>query len=322
MPNTIDLFRSAMIAVRDVMRVKSGEEVLILTDSSQSPHIGEALLSAVRTVGADGAFVVFPIRDPKEPPRSIAEAMKTADAVFEYTSTSMTYTDAVLYARQAGTRVMTMPMLTEEMFIRTVPVDLGRVRELTNRVADLLTTAKAARITSPQGTDLSIDIDGCVCQAVDGVCEGKGDFDQIPFGLTFLVSNNANGTIIVDGSISRVGYANPPVTVKVKENTIADIQGGPVADGFRARLEARNDPKVYNCPAEWGLGTNPKARFVGEDPTIEGERVYGWIHIGVGDNHTVKGGKVHTTLHEDLILRQTRTELDGRPIVEYGRYLI
>lgn len=77
-------------------------------------------------------------------------------------------------------------------------------------------------------------------------------------------------------------------------------------------------PKAYNL-AEFGIGTNPKARLIGN--VLEDEKVLGTCHVAFGDNSTF-GGKVLAGIHVDGILLKPTIKLDGKTVMEKGRLKI
>lgn len=323
-PYRIELAHSAKIAVERCMGVQGGEKVLVVTDTMMSPRIGEALMAQSKALGADASLIIYPARKftNEEPPGNVKEAMRASDAVFTYTSTSLTHTDARREAQAAGARVITMPRILEDQFIRTVRVDFDAMSALTQKVGRALQEAKRVRIRTPAGTDVEWEQAGRPAFAVDGICRGRGAFSQIPPGLTFIapLEGTASGRIVVDGAMAKVGEPpmSSPIHWTVERGKIVKIEGGIEARKLEKLLEEVGDPNAYNCPAEWGIGTNPVAIL---SNAIEGERCFGLVHIGIGDNHTVHG-TVKCKLHLDAILLSPTVELDGKAIVEGGKFRI
>ncbi len=319
----IELYKYAHMVIEKCLAVKPNEEFLVVTDTFQSQNIGKTLVGAARAIGADSMLIIYPARErsPQEPPKVVAEAMKAADVVFSYTSTSLTHTSARVNAQKSGTRVMTAPKLTEESFIRTMQVDLDEVAKLTTQVSDRIRKANKCRITTSKGTDLYMEL-GNEPLVIDGICRQSGELDLIPFGCNVIVPKEGtpNGRIVVDGSITTIGRLTSPVTLIVEDGKVVDIKGGSEAEQLRKMLEELKDDNVYNCPAEWGIGTNPKAQLIGEEPTSEGERIYGWTHVSLGNNASFSGGTVKTKIHLDAIIKNPQVELDGTVILKEKQF--
>jgi leucyl aminopeptidase (aminopeptidase T) len=211
--------------------------------------------------------------------------------------------------------------VNEDVFLRTVSVELEKVTELTRRVADRIGMSKEARITTELGTGLRMQL-GHPVLVIDGLCPERAENDLIPFGCLVNVpqSGTANGQVVVDGSVGTPGIVTAPITLSIESNRVVDIQGGQDAGRLRKLLAAANDPNVYNCPAEWGVGTNPGARLIGSEPTFEGERVYGWTHVALGNNDVFPGGEIRALLHLDAIITNPVIELDQHGIVQDGEF--
>ena len=143
-----NLVKIAEDVLTSCLAVKTGEEVLIITDDSRK-EIGEAIYEAAGNLGCEKLLMVMKEREVsgQEPPKAIAAAMKAADVVIVPTAQSLTHTNARIEAAKAGTRVATMPGITKEMFSRgAMTADYNEVEKLTAKVTEMLTRASRARI--------------------------------------------------------------------------------------------------------------------------------------------------------------------------------
>lgn len=311
--------------MQQCMRVKPGEQVLVVTDTMRDQSITEAMLGAARSLGAEAMAIVFPVRTvpgQSEPPAAVAEAMKAADAVFLHTTTSLTHSQARIDAQAAGTRVISMPGVSEDGFLRTLSVDIEHLAEVTNRLAARLDEAKVARFTSSMGTKLEFGLGNPITIA-DGICANPGELDFFPPGLVLIVPPEglANGTAVIDGSITTLGRLSNPVTINFDGHRADRIEGGAEAARLNQVLESFQDPTVYSFAA-WGVGTNPGARLLDDEPSFEGERIYGWAHVSTGSNASLPGGTVQSKIHLDGIYSNPTLEVDGKVIMAEGEYLL
>ncbi len=138
-----NLVKIAEDVLTSCLAVKTGEEVLIITDDSRK-EIGEAIYEAAGNLGCEKLLMVMKEREVsgQEPPKAIAAAMKAADVVIVPTAQSLTHTNARIEAAKAGTRVATMPGITKEMFSRgAMTADYNEVEKLTAKVTEMLTRA-------------------------------------------------------------------------------------------------------------------------------------------------------------------------------------
>lgn len=324
MKNT-EIFRYAVVIVDKCAGIMAGEQVLVVSDTLADQSITQALVGAALAAGAEASAIIYAARkqSPHEPPPAVVEAMKASDVVFLYTGASLTHSQARRAAQQAGARVIVMAGVNEDVFLRTVPVNLERVAELTAQLAGRIEAAHQGRIKTALGTDLTMQLGNRVV-VIDGLCLNRAEIDFVPFGCLVNVplADSANGTVVVDGSVGSLGIVSAPITLTIEASRIVDIQGGKDANRLRSLLASVNDPNVYLCPAEWGIGTNPGARLIGVEPTFEGERVYGWTHVAMGNNDVFPGGSVRAALHLDAIITDPIIELDGQVILADGEYKI
>lgn len=317
-----ELARCGRVAIESCMGVKPGEQVLIVADTLADERVSEALLGAARASGAEAMLLVFPAR-PRggmEPPAAVSAAMQQADAVFLHTTASLTHSQARIAAQKAGARVISMPGVSGETFLRTMSADMTQVAALTRRLGALIDGAQVARLTSPLGTDLTLDL-GHPTLVLDGICHARGELDTFPAGLPLSVpqAGGVNGKAVVDGSITSIGRLSAPVTLHFEAGRAVKIEGGPEADRLRQLLAQFNDPAVYSFAA-WGMGANPGARLLGDEPSFEGERIYGWAHVSLGSNAALPGGTVRAPIHLDAIIAFPVVELDGQVVMQNGQF--
>lgn len=319
---SVELAKAAKTAVEVCLGVRPGEQVAIVADSRRSPGVAESLAGAVAAVGADPVLVYFAAREwsPSEPPSGVAAAIREADAAILYTTTSLTHSRARLDAQAAGTRVISAPGVSEESFLRTMAVDIPALAEHTNRLAEIVAPARHVRIRTTAGTEVEFDLAHPVVSA-DGRCHEPGDLDFFPPGLVLSVpvEGSVRGTAVVDAAVTYLGRLADPIAIQFREGRAVEIRGGASANRFRRMLEALEDPNVFAFAA-WGMGTNPRAQLLGEDPSFEGERIFGWAHLSTGSNAALPGGTVRARLHVDLILTDPVVELDGRVILRDRRF--
>ena len=88
-------------------------------------------------------------------------------------------------------------------------------------------------------------------------------------------------------------------------------------EGDRGKLKKMLSLNGDNI-AEVGIGTNPKAKLIGN--VLEDEKVMGTVHVALGDNHNF-GGKIRADIHLDGIIKRPDIWLDDTKIMENGRFV-
>jgi 2,5-dihydroxypyridine 5,6-dioxygenase len=311
--------KGAIKLVETCAAVKPGENVLIITDFTKT-SIAKVLAAAAYEKGAEVVIATMIPRKGhgEEPPATVAEAMIKADVIFVPVSNSITHTRSMKRALEAGARSLVMTDFTEDMLIQGgIEADFNEQKIVCQKLAAAFAEGKAARLTNPAGTNLTMKKEGRPGNAMFCIVQ-PGQLSPVPnVEANFSpLEGSAHGVIVADASIPYIGIGvlREPVVATVERGMITKIEGGVQARQLAEDLKSRKDPQVYNV-AELGVGLNPKSFLQGI--MLEDEGVFGTVHIGIGTNLTL-GGKVKAAIHYDLILWHLTVELDGRVVLEKG----
>jgi leucyl aminopeptidase (aminopeptidase T) len=196
-----------------------------------------------------------------------------------------------------------------------------------------IAAARETRITTPAGTDLRIlatprsATGGCPApgpgpnpvQCVDGECHEPGTWDESCGGVTAVLPDDAEGVVVVDHSIPPLGLLREPIRLRVEARRVTQIEGGAEAARLRQWLEETGAASAFTCPAEWGVGTH--AACIDSGNFLEHEKALGAVHVALGDDRRF-GGASAAPIHVDGVLCDARVELDGRVILDHGRFLL
>jgi leucyl aminopeptidase (aminopeptidase T) len=299
------------------MNVKAGEEVLVVTDA-KILKIAEALAYAATMLKAPTVIAIMESYGKSgEPPRAVAAAMKAVDVAFLPTSRSLSHTDARREATKQGVRIASMPGITEDMMSQGgLTANYRQIAKLTNKVARILEKGEIVRITTPSGTDLTMNIKGRSPLRDTGLFHKKGEWGNLPAGEVCLapVEGTTQGTLVID---SMGTIVKQPLKISVKDGWARKFNG-PDAAKLEAKLKAA-DKNAYNI-GELGIGTNPKARITGA--ILEDEKALGTVHIALGDNTSYVGGHTKSKIHMDGILFQPTLWVDDHQLMKNGKLLV
>ena len=180
------------------------------------------------------------------------------------------------------------------------------------------------RIVAEDGTDLSFMIkdrpvllDDSIISAED---VARGDVGMnIPCGEVFVapLETSANGTILFENvALEGFGKANN-LRLKFEDGRVVDVAAESGADRFRKFLEANTGDK--DRIAELGIGCNPGAEYTGGSIIVD-EKIYGTVHIAIGNNTGSYHGVNKASSHLDMIknMKQGKVLVDGRIIMKNG----
>lgn len=314
-----DLDRAVSAVVRDCLAVKQGEDVLVVGNPATQP-LTERLREEARVAGADAVLAVFAEREQHgvEPPDPVAAAMLKADVVLAATVQSLSHTAARKAATDAGARAATLPGVTEEMLARVMSADMGELRRRSNAVAEVLTGASEARITCPNGSDLTLNLDGRTAIPDSGELTEPGAFGNLPCGEGFIAPHHdaGGGTLVVDGIVASIGIPDPPTELTVEDGALVDATG-PVGEELMRQLTAAGADGTRL--AELGVGTNEKAVLSAE--LLEDEKILGTIHVAFGASAGI-GGEIQVPVHLDCVVMKPTLTVDGTDIVRDGELLV
>ena len=122
-------------------------------------------------------------RGGKEPPPVAAAAINACDALIAQTSFAQAHTDACRAALKTGSRQVHMWGFTEDMMLHGGALaDYGAVKKLSIRLAEYLTRGKKAHLTTPEGTDIEIALDGRDAVPLYCMATEPGQFCGFPGG--------------------------------------------------------------------------------------------------------------------------------------------
>ncbi|WP_275882009.1 aminopeptidase [Halorhabdus sp. BNX81] len=303
----------AETAVGQCLALDSEESCLIVTDDERRP-IGEALYAVASETTDEAMIIQYPPGDQhgEEPPEPVATAMASADVVLAPTTKSLTHTRARTDTTDAGGRVATLPGITEEVFKTGLAVDYEEIRAASERLLEAVEHATELRVTSPEGTDITLQPGDREWQLDTGIVHDPGAMSNLPAGEIFLSPETADGTIVVTGTMAPHGLLEEghSIRLEVEDGYVTDIDDDTIREQVETAAEEVGED-AYNL-AELGIGTNVGvSQLVGS--VLLDEKAGGTVHFAVGDDAGI-GGDTDAPIHLDGILRNPTVYADGEEI--------
>jgi leucyl aminopeptidase (aminopeptidase T) len=244
--------------------------------------------------------------------------MAAADVVLCPTIQSLSHTAARREANEAGSRIATLPGVTEELLARVMSADVEGLRRKGSAIADILTAGSEAHITCPNGSDLRLGLGDRKAIPDAGDLTAPGAFGNLPCGEGFIapIEGTSEGTLVVDGTIATLGVVSAPVQLTVRGGHLVEASGD---EGARLlELLAAGGEGGTNV-AELGIGTNEKAQLTGN--VIEDEKILGTCHIAFGASAAI-GGTVQVPVHLDCVVTRPTVTVDGTDVVRDGELVV
>ena len=303
--------------VRDSLGVQPGEQVLVIADPT-TEVLGERLREEGEAVGAEAVFALMAERSSngEDPPPAVAAAMLEADVIIAPTAKSLSHSAARRKATEAGARVATLPGVTVDMLGRVMSVDMDELERLTHAIAERLTAASEAHLTCPNGSDLTLSLEGRDGLPDDGRLSGPRAFGNLPSGEGFIAphEDSGDGTLVIDGSIADVGLVDEPAALTIEGGRLVRAQTE-AGERLLAMLAEHGGENL----AELGVGANDRAILTGN--VLEDEKLAGTVHVAFGASASF-GGDVQVPVHLDCVITHPELTLDGEPLVSGGRLLV
>ena len=300
---------AAETAIRQCMNLQPGESCVVVTDDERVA-IGEALHEVACEVTDQAAICRYQPGEQHgaEPPDPVAGAMLEADVFVAPTTKSISHTRARSRASEAGARGATMPGITEDVLVAGLDADYEAIARACDGLLAQLADAEAVRITSPQGTDVTLRPGEREWRDDVGLNHEPGDFSNLPAGEVFVSPETADGTYVVDGTMMPHGLlSGRELTFEVEDGYVTRISD----DAIRGQVEAAAEEvgrNAYNL-AELGVGANVGvSELVGS--VLLDEKAAGTVHLAIGDDAGF-GGDVDAPLHLDGILTEPTVYADG-----------
>ncbi len=315
----------------ELCRVNSSEKVAVYIDTGRPAELANLFLGEAIARGCDAWLVTAATRRPTiSPPRGAVEAMKAADIVFDLATNSWLFSAATGEILASGARMLQVrgpESQWTERGRRDIIIPKARAAERLFREAHTL------RITSPDGTDLSVDYSGRVPIGQDGVVQEPGEWDS--FGTAFCnvcpPEENAEGAVVLNGPVYLSGgnsfIAREPIRLRVKAGRVVSVDGGADAHRLEDYLDTYQDP-ASRVVAHVGFGYDaqcgppPKPAEVGD--TASWEALNGGVIVAFGANLGIGewSGKNAARTHVDTVLLGANFYLGDAQVIREGAFVV
>ena len=305
------------------LTVKPGERFWMICDEA-AYHAGLEVCRAAHEAGAETTLTVLP-----EVTRPLATASVGMLAAVEHTDAILLWEGTnhpvetihrrAFYDRcaETGCRIAFGANIDASVLEHEMAADYAAIETRCRDFIDALEGATTLRVTAVGGTDLTVRIDGREWKIDDGRIDRPGQFANLPAGEIFIapVEDSAEGLLVVDRAIAAVGPAglvDEPVRIEFRAGRVVDVTGGEHARAFRDLIRAPGADVI----AELGIGTNERARLIGN--VMTDEKVLGSAHVAVGYNLGSYGGRNDSPVHCDGCFADATIEADGRVVIDRG----
>ena len=319
----LEEMKGARILVDICGAVRIAEKVVIATDKNKL-HIADIIAKACIERGAEPVVIsMIPRKNHgEEPPMPFAATLREADVVFAVTSFSLFHTNARIEACKNRVRWVNLPDFSMQMLREGgLFVDFHKQRVKAEKIGQILSSGLSVCVITDKGTDIQFSIAGRDAIVESGISDKPGMVNSPPDIECCIapLEGTAEGKIVIDGSIvlPGLGLLKEDVILYVSKGFVKKIEGSQEAVLFKKILNKAKEKEVFNI-GEFGIGLNPKCKICGS--MLEDEGVYGTIHFGIGDNHTI-GGCIESSMHTDVVVKKPTVIIDKKMVIKSGEHL-
>jgi leucyl aminopeptidase (aminopeptidase T) len=317
---SFELARTARKLVEQVFPIHPGEDVAITADTASDSRVVNATADAIFALGAHPVVIWYESLPEAagSPPAPVAAALKAAQAWIEFAPPYLLHGPAHREALKAGCRFLCATALDVDGMIRMIgQQDHLVLADLENKLRSLSQAGKTVRITTPEGTNLVVQVAPPASEPAKPSTGGKG-FTQFPPGASGFAHklDTVEGTLVFDGAIfppKGIGVLEAPVIMEVSGGYVKSVTGGPQAKLYKRWLTGWNNPLMFQI-AHFSYGCNPGIRRC-SGRSAEDARVFGSLDIGLGI--TAQGAPTHS---DGVVLNPTLW-VDQVQLQEEGEYV-
>jgi leucyl aminopeptidase (aminopeptidase T) len=327
-----ELSPGAYNAVNTCLRIHPTEKVTLITDNT-SREIAASIAYELQKLGAPfKAFVLEDLapRPLTDLPREIAQDMETSDvSIFAVKvqrnelKSRMQMTDIV---NRRKMRHAHMVNINKQIMLEGMRADYKKVDALSRKVMDIVTQASEIRATNPAGSDFTAKLNPNYHWLKTSGIISRDKWGNLPGGEIFTTPGEVNGICVVDGVVGDYlcekyqDLARQPLTIEMKNNRITRVASDnkELEQEFWAYTHTDENSDLVG---EFAIGTNIELKHV-IGQILQDEKFPG-IHIAFGNpygEHT--GANWYSSTHIDVVGTHFDIWVDGRQIMEKGRFLI
>jgi leucyl aminopeptidase (aminopeptidase T) len=327
-----ELSPGARNAVSTCLRVQPSEKVTLITDHACREIAASIAQELLKVSSPFKAFVLEDLapRPLTSFPPEIAEDMETSDvSIFAVRVQSnelksrMAMTDIVNRRRM---RHAHMVNINRQIMLEGMRADYSKVDALSRKVLDIVSRASEIRATNPAGSDFTAKLNPDYRWIKTSGIIDRDKWGNLPGGEVFTAPGEVNGVCVVDGVVGDYlcekyqDLARQPLTIRMKNNRITEVasENKELEREFWAYTHSdENSDRV----GEFAIGTNIElTHVIGQ--ILQDEKFPG-LHIAFGNpyaEHT--GAQWYSSTHIDVVGTHFDIWVDGRQIMEKGRFLI
>jgi leucyl aminopeptidase (aminopeptidase T) len=307
---------AAKNALEVVLEARPGESILIVTDDVRR-DVAEAFAQGAIDIGLWTRMLVLETEEGKfrkDPPAHLIEIINSQPQPDMFVNTlrgpaeetPFRITITKLETRKRRSRLghcpgITLDMLTEGALSLTRE-EHTKMQDSARALLSLLHDVESVHVKSKNGSDFALDVKGRTWFSDTFLNWKDMKWMNLPTGEVLVgpVESGMQGTLVCDLAVGGIGPISSPITLKVKEGRVEQVEGED-AKAVQKVLDTQATDRMARHVGEFAFGLNPKARLVQE--FLESEKVGNAIHVAFGNNMDYPGVVANNSAtHQDFLV--------------------
>ena len=327
-----ELQNAADILIKEILKVKVGETVVITADTCSDEDVVDATAASVYASGGKPTVIttatpdgVGKAADVSLPVEVLGAALSNADVWIEYNKQWLLYSTPfeMAFNNNNKIRYINLVEMNPDLMIRNIGnINIPLLSEFMGKFTEMNIKTKVYRVTTPNGTDLTFATNPSHLVCNDSGDASKPGMNMMPGQLNIVPEfDSVQGTIVFDGSlVPPFRLLDSPIKLTIKDSAIVRIEGGVQAEQFENWLKSFNDPNMFKI-AHMAYGLNPGAKLTGN--IVEDERVWGCVEWGIGYVSPIDAPPVgqDAKSHCDGICLNSSVWLDDMQVLDRGKFI-
>ena len=311
-------------AVRTCLGVSERDRVAIVTDHEHD-RIAEAVAEEATGTGAEvRSWVIedFTRRPVRDLPARMGEEIEGYRPTVSY----------FIGSSLPGEIAFRMPLLDllihqldHRLMLEGMAADYDEVYRVTRQVFESVKTAARIEVQSRLGTELVATFSPRLRWVPsDGRYHEQGRWGNLPEGEVFTSPQSLDGLLVAeelgDHFAAQYGLLQDPVRFRIKAGRVQSVECGD--------LQLKSEVEAYlarhpdsNRVGEFAIGTNTALEEISGN-FLQDEKFPG-VHVAFGDPYGHEtGADWSCPTHVDALASRATVTVDGRRLMEDGRFLI
>jgi leucyl aminopeptidase (aminopeptidase T) len=246
--------------------------------------------------------------------------MKTVDVCVRVSDKApLVHTTARKEASALGVRYCPIEIPVEEIKMGASAKEVKLIKRRTEKLAEILGKSKTARITTPEGTDLTVSIAGRPPIPLHPLSPLVSGIPSYAEAAVAPIEGTAEGRIVVDiAFIDWCCLLREPMHLTVKKGKVVDIKGyKPEVEKVSKVLDTYENADNIG---ELGIGTSHTIPLPIYGIRRDAARI-GTAHFALGRNNDI-GGNTLSEIHWDMLMNQATVEFDGKVVLKAGKFFL